>query len=189
MPIVIGIDEVGLGCIAGPVVVAAVVLDELPGVTDSKKLTSNRRLALDIEIREKAPYWIIVRSDIEFINRYGIGPCHKSCIRTVAHLARHLYPHEEVILDGNLYIKGIGPHTPMVKADLKVPAVGAASIIAKVYRDNLMTDMAANYPRYGWERNKGYPTQEHVEALEKYGVTAQHRKKYAPVRRILIGRQ
>lgn len=187
--LVIGVDEVGLGSLAGPVVVAAVVLGEpIDGVTDSKKLTPNRRLSLSHVIKEKVPYWVIAQSDASSINRYGIAPCHKACIRAVVKIARCYHPSEEVILDGNTWIPGIGKHTLIVKADSSVPAVAAASIVAKVYRDDLMTKLASEHPRYGWERNKGYGTQEHIAALEEHGVTAHHRKKYAPVRRILVGR-
>lgn len=185
---VIGVDEVGLGALSGPVVAAAVVLNELDGLKDSKKLTEKSRILLSGKIMEAAPYWVIAQSNARTINRYGIAPCHMACIEAVVKIARRFHPDEEIIVDGNTSIIGIGEHTTMVKADETVPAVSAASIIAKVYRDNLMIDLAAEYPRYGWERNKGYGTQEHLRALDEHGVTKQHRKAYKPVRRALLRR-
>lgn len=188
--IFIGIDEVGLGSLAGPIVAAAVVLmDPIGGLRDSKKISENRRLAIAAEIKEKTPYWAIVHSSAKLINRYGISRCHKDCIRAVARIVRSQYPDEEIILDGNTYVDGVKNHTPIVKADETVPAVSAASIIAKVHRDSYMIKLAETFPRYGWERNKGYGTQEHIKALEIHGVTDQHRRAYKPVREALIRSQ
>ena len=187
---VIGVDEVGLGCLAGPVVAAAVVLEgTIDGLADSKKLSHNKRVVLAAQIRKEALYWAIAQSSAKFINKTNIARCHKDCIRAAVRIVRCYYPDEELILDGDVFVKGIGDHKPIVKADGKIPSVSAASIIAKVHRDTLMVEMAANYPRYGWERNKGYGSKEHLDALEEYGVTDQHRKAYAPVRRALVRRQ
>lgn len=185
----IGIDECGIGCLAGPVVAGAVVLGEpISGLRDSKKLSSNRRVTLAAKILSSAQYWAIAQSSAKLINRNGIARCHKDCIRAVARMVRQLYPDEEIILDGNSSVTGIGRHKPIVKADATVPAVSAASIIAKVHRDNFMVKLAESFPRYGWERNKGYGTQEHIQALETYGVTEQHRRAYKPVREALLRR-
>lgn len=188
--VLIGIDECGIGCLAGPVVVGAVVLGEpISGLRDSKKLSQNRRATLAAKIQSSALYWAIAQSGIKLINRHGIARCHKDCIRAVAKMVRQLYPDEEIILDGNTSVTGIGRHKPIVKADDTVPAVSAASIIAKVHRDNLMIKLAESFPRYGWERNKGYGTQEHIQAMEIHGVTEHHRRAYKPVREALLRRR
>jgi len=185
----IGIDEVGVGALAGGVVAAVVVLDKpIVGLRDSKKLSANRRATLAAKIQSTALYWAIAQSGAKLINRHGIARCHKDCIRAVATMVRQIYPDEEIILDGNTSVTGIGNHKPIVKADETVPAVSAASIIAKVHRDNFMIKLAESFPRYGWERNKGYGTQEHLQALETHGVTEQHRKGYKPVREVLLRR-
>lgn len=198
--VVIGVDEVGLGSIAGPVVAAAVVFPDLgesnsgrvkspiEGLNDSKKLTHNRRVFLCSKIVDECEYWVIAQSNAPNINRHGIVRCHQACIKAVVRISRQFHDKAKVILDGNTWVPGMGDHTPIVGADSKIPAVSAASIIAKVYRDNLMVNMATGHPRYKWENNKGYGTQEHIAALERYGITPQHRRKYAPVRRVLVGR-
>lgn len=189
MALIIGVDEVGLGCLAGPVVVAAVVFPEkkspIDGLADSKALTHNRRVDLSKKILEEAPFWSIAISGVPLINRHGIAVCHRDCIRAAVHTCRQEYPECEVVLDGNRPVHQLGHHRCIVKADTSIPAVSAASIIAKVYRDGIMVKMARRYPRYGWESNKGYGTKVHIDALERYGVTKHHRKAYAPIRRLL----
>lgn len=184
----VGVDEVGLGCLAGPVVAAAVVLPNkspIEGLADSKKLSHSRRVALSDLILAEAPHWAIALSGVVLIDKHGIRRCHHDCIRAAVRMCRLLYPDSEVILDGNVPVHKLGHHRCVVKGDEKIPAVSAASIIAKVYRDDLMVKLARRYPRYDWENNKGYGTKTHLAALEKYGVTKHHRKSYAPVRRLL----
>ena len=187
--LIVGVDEVGLGCLAGPVVVAAVVFPEkkspIDGLADSKALTHNRRSDLSSQIVDVAPFWAIALSGVPLINKHGIARCHRDCIQAAVHLCRQEYPDCEVILDGNKPVHQLGHHRCVVKADTKIPAVSAASIIAKVYRDNLMVKLARLYPRYDWENNKGYGTKAHVNALERYGVTKHHRRAYAPIRQLL----
>lgn len=185
----LGADEVGLGCLAGPVVAAAVVLPSnkspIEGLVDSKSISHNRRVQLYRVILEEAPFWAIALSGVPLINRHGIARCHKDCIRAAVLMCREEYPEAEIILDGDRPIHELGHHTCIVKADTKIPSVSAASIIAKVHRDELMVKLASRYPRYDWENNKGYGTAKHLTALADHGVTKHHRKDYAPVRRLL----
>lgn len=190
---VIGIDEVGLGPICGPVVVAAVVFPRwqdlskspIPGVRDSKKLSENRRAVMDKEIRKHARHWVIAQSNPKTIDKYGIAECKRACMRACAVRCLALYPKAQVIIDGDDPIHGLPNIRMMVKADDKVAAVGAASIIAKVYRDKYMVKLSYRYPKYGFEKHKGYPTKEHKDALERFGVCPQHRRSYNPIKRLL----
>lgn len=187
---IIGIDEAGIGALAGSVVVAAVILDEpIYGLRDSKKISENRRFELAREIKQKAKYWIITGSNAKRINKEGISRCHKACIASVGNIAKALFPEARIILDGNTPVSWLNEHETMVKADDKIPEVSAASILAKTHRDELMYKLAERYPRYGWDRNKGYGTQEHLRALDKYGVTREHRRYYDPVRKAIMKRK
>ena len=193
----IGIDEVGLGSLAGPVVAAAVVFpwtgvsnsgqlkSPVEGLNDSKKLTDNRRRVLRKLIMEEAPYWAISVADIELINKYGIKRCHHDCMGAVAKLCREHYPEAHITIDGVQPIKGVRNCKCEVRADGRVPTVSAASIIAKVFRDDLMIKLSSKHPRYAWASNKGYGSPEHMAALKRYGVTPYHRRHYAPVRRLI----
>ena len=181
-----GVDEVGRGPLAGPVVAAAVILDPahpIDGLADSKKLTERRRNALDVEIREHALAWALGRAEVEEIDRINILQASLLAMqRAVAGLGQAA---ELVLVDGNRCPPLDYPSRAVVKGDSLVPAISAASIIAKVSRDREMVEMDARYPGYGLAGHKGYPCAKHLEALQTLGVTPIHRRSYAPVRRLL----
>jgi ribonuclease HII len=184
----VGVDEAGRGPLAGPVVAAAVVLDPawlIEGLRDSKRLSSARREALAVTIRERALAWCIASADPEEIDRLNIlGATHLAMQRAVAGLG--LAP-ELVLVDGNRAPALAAPTRTIVGGDASVPAISAASILAKVARDALMVRLADAYPGYGFEVHKGYPTAEHRAALRRLGPTAVHRRSFAPVRAALAG--
>jgi ribonuclease HII len=184
-----GTDEAGRGPLAGDVVAAAVILDPqrpIAGLADSKKLSEKKREALFTEIQEKALAYGIARASIEEIDEINI--LHASMLamsRAVALLA--VVP-EHVLVDGNR----IPPNLPcsaeaVVKGDARQAAISAASILAKVTRDRAIVEAAATYPQYGFEKHKGYPTAQHLEAIRLHGITPIHRRSFAPVKKILEG--
>lgn len=183
-----GVDEVGRGPLAGPVVAAAVILDParpVEGLRDSKKLTERRREILAEEIRCKALAWSLGRAEVHEIDDINILQASLLAMqRAVAGLS--LAP-ELVLVDGNRCPALDYPSQAVVKGDSLVPAISAASIIAKVSRDREMVELDAEYPGYGLARHKGYPSKLHLEALRTLGVTPIHRHSYAPVRRLLDG--
>ncbi len=178
-----GCDEVGRGPLAGDVVAAAVILDPenpIEGLDDSKKLSEKKRELLFDEIKIKAKSWCIARASVEEIDRINI--LHASLLamcRAVEGL--HIQP-EHVLVDGNKLPKWKYPAEAVVKGDSRVAAISAASILAKVTRDREMILLDKEFPGYGFADHKGYPTQVHMEALDKLGVTIIHRRSYAPVR-------
>jgi ribonuclease HII len=187
--IVIGVDEAGRGPLAGPVVAAAVVLGaEVPaGVGDSKKLSAKRRAVLDEQIRASS-HWAVAVVEPEEIDRINIFQATMvamtRCVRDLA--AQFEQTPEIVLIDGNMTperrcTEWCWPARAIVGGDGIEPAIGAASIIAKEWRDRLMIEAAAAHPHYGWERNKGYGTKEHMEALRVHGPTRLHRQSFAPV--------
>lgn len=183
---VAGVDEVGRGPLAGPVVAAAVCLnrDAIPaGLNDSKKLTAKRRIALDAEIRVQADFAIGIASVEEIDELNILQASHLAMIRAIQGLARQP---DHVLVDGNRLPKGLHlPATPMVKGDSRSVSIAAASIVAKVYRDQIMVDLAQQFPGYGWEKNAGYPTTVHLQSLQNLGVTPHHRRSFRPVHNIL----
>lgn len=181
-----GVDEVGRGPLCGPVVTAAVILDParpIEGLRDSKKLSAKRREALFTEISQKALAWCIAQAEVEEIDRLNILQATLVAMqRAVAGLS--VTP-ELVLVDGNRC-----PELPMaveavVGGDDRVPAIAAASILAKVSRDRQMQALDAQYPGYGLAGHKGYPTKAHLEALARLGPSAIHRRSFAPVRALL----
>ena len=172
-----GLDEVGRGCLAGPVVAAAVILpknfkNEL--LNDSKQLTKNQRVRLESIIKNEALSWAIAEVDNYKIDEINI--------LKASFLAMHLAIEklevipEHLLIDGNRFVNyPMIPHTCIVKGDTKYMSIAAASILAKIYRDKLMEEFVAQYPHYGWETNAGYPTKKHREGIEKYGLTPLHR--------------
>lgn len=182
---ILGIDEVGRGPWAGPLVVGAVVLSSatIDGLTDSKKLSKKRRLELDILIREKAAGiglgWV---SAVE-IDKIGLSAALK--LATKLAVEQVLIPYHEIIIDGTVnFLAGTtkGQYvTTMKKADLLVPSVSAASIIAKVARDKYMIEQDSIYPEYGFKNHVGYGTAAHISAISTYGVTPLHRLSFAPL--------
>ncbi|MBH3412454.1 ribonuclease HII [Pseudomonas putida] len=181
--LVAGVDEVGRGPLCGAVVTAAVILDParpILGLNDSKKLTEAKREALFDEICEKALSFCVARAEVEEIDRLNI--LHATMLamqRAVEGL--HVTP-KLALIDGNRCPKLAVPASPVVKGDSQVPAIAAASILAKVTRDREMSAFELIYPGYGIGGHKGYPTPVHLEALERLGPTPIHRRSFGPVR-------
>ncbi len=183
---VAGVDEVGRGPLAGPVVAAAVILDPenpIEGLMDSKKLTEKKREILAVEIKQKALSWALGRAEVEEIDQINILQASLVAMsRAVAGLA--VAP-KEVLVDGNKCPDVPYPVEAIVKGDSLVESISAASIIAKVARDTEMVALDAEYPGYGLAKHKGYPTAMHRQALIDLGVTIIHRRSYKPVRDVL----
>jgi len=183
LDLVAGVDEVGRGPLCGAVVTAAVILDPnrpILGLNDSKKLTEARREKLYDEICEKALSWHIARAEVEEIDELNI--LHATMLamqRAIEGL--HITP-KMAMIDGNRCPKLTMPAEAVVKGDSKVPAIAAASILAKVSRDREMAAFELIYPGYGIGGHKGYPTPVHLEALARLGPTPIHRRSFAPVR-------
>jgi ribonuclease HII len=184
--LVAGVDEAGRGPLAGPVVAAAVILDDLhpiKGLADSKKLTASRRDALFDEIRAKALCCSIALASVEEIDQLNILQATLLAMRRAVEGLR-LKP-IRVLVDGNrLPVLRIQAEA-IVKGDSLVPAISAASILAKVHRDRLCADMDQQYPHYGFARHKGYGTAVHLAALQEHGACEQHRKSFRPVTDVL----
>ena len=180
---VAGVDEVGRGPLAGPVVAAAVILDPdnpIDGLMDSKKLTEKKREILAEEIKQKALSWALGRAEVEEIDRINILQASLVAMsRAVAGL--NVAP-LQVLVDGNKCPDGPYPVEAIIKGDSLVESISAASIIAKVARDMEMVQLDAEYPGYGLAKHKGYPTALHRQALIELGVTIIHRRSYKPVR-------
>lgn len=182
-------DEAGRGPLAGPVVAAAVVLCKSPppGLDDSKKLSAKRRAMLDLAVRQTCA-WGVGIVEPEEIDRLNIfGATMLAMTLAVERLCAAMGQDAgEVLVDGNMTPVGRRaewrwPARPIVGGDGIEPAISAASIVAKEWRDRLMIDAAVRYPAYGWERNKGYGTAEHMAALREHGPTPLHRRSFAPV--------
>jgi len=179
-----GVDEVGRGPLAGPVVTAAVILDPrqpIEGLMDSKALSERRREVLFDEIKAKAAAWAIGRAEVEEIDELNI--LHATMLamqRAVAGLS--LVP-SLVLIDGNRCPQLAYPARAIVKGDQTEPAICAASILAKVSRDREMVALDRQYPGYGLAKHKGYPTKIHLEALKQQGISPIHRMSFRPVRK------
>lgn len=182
-----GVDEVGRGPLAGPVTAAAVILDpaRLPkGINDSKKLTARARARLAQEIRETAHACAVVHVGVEQIDQLNI--LHASLLAMRLALAELPIAADFALIDGNRAPRDLPiPSECIVKGDAHSLSIAAASILAKVARDELMAELAAHFPGYGWEKNAGYPSPAHLAALTALGVTPHHRRSFAPVRKIL----
>ncbi len=181
-----GVDEVGRGPLAGPVVAAAVVLNpkDIPqGLNDSKKLTAKRRAALEAALRDRAEVAVAEASVAEIDEHNILRASHLAMERAVAALDP---PPDYLLIDGNMIPRGLTiPAQAVVKGDAHSVSIAAASIIAKNWRDQLMVDLAQQHPGYGWETNAGYPSKQHREALQNLGVTPHHRRSFKPVHNIL----
>lgn len=181
--LVAGVDEVGRGPLAGPVVTAAVILDSrhvINSLDDSKRLTEKKRQQLDQEIRSHALSFSIGRAEVEEIDELNILQATMLAMqRAVAGL--DVKP-GKILVDGNRVPLFPCQAEAIIGGDGLVSEISAASIIAKVYRDNLMTELHQQYPLYGFDSNKGYPTRKHRQALMEHGVTPCHRRSFAPVR-------
>ena len=184
-----GIDEAGRGCLAGPVVAAAVVFTDharIPeGLNDSKQLTENRREELrEILLSEPGVQWGIGEVSAEEIDRTDILRATWKAMALAA--AQIIPPAQFLLVDGNP-VHGLPlPSQNLVKGDARSATIAAASILAKTHRDHLMIRAAEEYPSYGFEIHKGYGTAQHLAALKQYGVTPLHRKTFAPVHDLLF---
>lgn len=181
-----GVDEVGRGPLAGAVVAAAVILDPcrpIEGLGDSKALSEKRRIILDVEIRQHALAFAVAEaspSEIDELNIYHAT--HLAMRRAIDALA---IAAEYLLVDGNCLPGHHVPGQAVVKGDARHPAIGAASILAKVARDAQMVTLHERYPDYGFARHKGYPTPEHLDALIRLGPLPEHRRSFAPVKKQL----
>lgn len=177
-----GVDEVGRGPLVGAVVTAAVILDParpVIGLADSKKLTEKRREALYEQILEQATAWCLGRCEAHEIDRLNIYQATMLAMkRAVDGLA--VAP-EYVLVDGNRCPDWHWPSEPVIKGDSRVEAISAASILAKVTRDREMKALHERFPEYGFAAHKGYPTPVHMDALNQYGATSEHRRSFRPV--------
>ena len=182
--LVAGVDEAGRGPLAGPVIAAAVILDEtnrIAGLADSKKLPERQRKRLAGLIREKAITWSIGRADHLEIDELNILNATMLAMGRAID-ALNVKP-ARVLVDGNRCPRSAYPIMAIVKGDQTEPCISAASILAKVTRDEEMLELDGQYPGYGFARHKGYPTRGHIEALAEIGICPIHRRSFAPVQR------
>lgn len=175
-----GLDEVGRGCLCGPVVASGVILapgSKLhDGIADSKTLSNKKRRELAEIIKEKALFWTIQESSVEEIDRSNIL---KASISAMIKCTQMSDPAPDYLLvDGNRFTSSMIPFSCIVKGDDKSVSIAAASILAKVKRDEYMMKLHDHYPEFGWNQNVGYPTKKHFEGLEKFGYTKHHRRSF-----------
>jgi ribonuclease HII len=185
-PNLAGVDEVGRGPLAGDVVAAAVILDPaypISGLRDSKKLTAARREELAQVIKEHALAWSVARASVAEIDEINIL---QASLLAMHRAVQGLQPQPGyVLVDGNRLPRWDYASEPVIKGDDRVPAIAAASILAKVQRDSELIALEQQYPGYDFASHKGYPTPAHLQALQALGVTPQHRRSFAPVKKIL----
>lgn len=187
LPTHAGVDEAGRGPLVGSVFAAAVILPpdyDLPGLTDSKKLSEKKRDALALLIKEQATAWSVAWADTKEIQQYNIlHATMRAMVRAVAGLN---IPPAKIWVDGNRIPAGLSiPAEAIIKGDLKIAAISAASILAKTARDAEMYALAKRFPQYGFDKHKGYGTVAHLAALQQYGVLPEHRQDFAPVKALL----
>lgn len=183
-----GADEAGRGSLFGPVYAAAVILNPdspIDGLADSKALPPARRLRLATEIRQRAAAWMVAAVDAMLIDRINI---YQASRLAILRAVQGLHPPPDYLLIDALTIDLPLPQDAIIKGDAQVASIAAASILAKTARDEWAIGADAEYPGYGLHRHKGYPTPEHLEALNRLGPTPLHRQSYAPVRAALAGR-
>ena len=183
--VIAGIDEVGRGCLAGPVVSAAVVVKEsidLKLLKDSKKISFKKRWEISKHIKQHSFFSIGMASVEEILRLNILNASLLSMKRAIEKLS--IKP-DLTLIDGNFAPKGIRNFKTIINGDEKVKVISAASIVAKVYRDNLMIKLSQKFSNYAWERNFGYGTKAHLEGLKKFGVTIHHRKSFKPVHKML----
>ncbi|MFG6448409.1 ribonuclease HII [Roseateles sp. BYS180W] len=184
--LVAGVDEAGRGPLAGPVVAAAVILDDLnpiSGLGDSKALSEKRRERLFDEIRARALCCCIAEASVEEIDQLNILQATMLAMRRAVEGLR--LPPAKVLVDGNRIPVLKVPAEAIVKGDAKVAAISAASILAKVHRDRLCLQWHESHPQYGFATHKGYPTADHLEALRQHGVSPWHRRTFGPVKALI----
>jgi len=183
--LIAGVDEAGRGCLAGPVVAAAVILDprrEIHGLADSKVLSPQKRDEVEFLIKEQALAWAVAEATIDEIDALNILQASLLAMKRAVE-ALPVQPHKALI-DGNKCPLLSIPTKAIVGGDALIAAISAGSILAKVERDRIITRLAADHPGYRWERNKGYGTAEHLHALARLGPTMHHRRSFKPVREI-----
>ncbi|GBL46577.1 ribonuclease HII [Sulfuriferula multivorans] len=188
--LVCGVDEAGRGPLAGAVFAAAVILDPahpIDGLDDSKKLSARRRESLEILIQEHALAWAVAQASAAEIDQINILQATLLAMKRAVE-ALQVLP-AEVLVDGLHCPKILIPARAIVKGDASEPAISAASILAKTARDRDLMRLHKIYPEYGFDRHKGYPTQEHLAALNQHGITIEHRRSYAPVQRCILAAQ
>ena len=180
-----GVDEVGRGCLAGPVVSAAVILNKkinLELIKDSKKINFQNRLKLAKYIKNNSCYAIGIASVKEIFKLNILKASLLSMNRAINKLSKRP---ELILIDGPFAPKGISKYKTIIKGDEKIKCISAASIVAKAYRDLLMIKLSEKYKNYAWERNFGYGTKAHMDGLKKFGITSHHRKAFKPIYKIL----
>jgi ribonuclease HII len=176
---VMGLDEVGRGCLSGPVVAAGVIFEPgtyVEAIRDSKKLSLSERKQLTKQIKKEALYWTIQWCSPTEIDKLNILHASIKAMTKCAE-AEEANP-DYLLVDGNRFSSGLCPHKCIVGGDDRSMSIAAASIIAKVYRDEWMIKLHQDYPYYGWDTNVGYPTAKHFEGLKKYGATKFHRQSF-----------
>ena len=180
-----GVDEVGRGCLAGPVVSAAVILKDsinLKLLKDSKKITFKKRIEIAKHIRLNSTYAVGISSVEEILNLNILQAALLSMKRAIDKL---IIKPELILIDGNFAPKGLKNFKTIINGDEKIKSISAASIIAKVFRDQLMIKLSEEFNNYAWERNFGYGTKAHMDALKKFGITSHHRKGFKPIHQML----
>lgn len=183
---IIGVDEVGRGCLAGPVFAAAIKLDQniFPkGINDSKKLNKHQRMKIFKELTSKCEYSIGIAS-VKEIEKFNI--LQSSLLAMNRALEKINIKDYVILVDGNFSPDKNKNIKTIIKGDQKCISIAAASIIAKVSRDLLMEKLSIKFPNYNWEKNYGYGTKKHIEAIKKFGITEHHRKTFSPIHNILI---
>lgn len=184
--LIAGVDEVGRGPLVGAVVTAAVILDPnnpIKGLADSKKLSEKKRLALAEEIKQKALAWSLGRAEPEEIDELNILHATMLAMQRAVNTLK-IRPHF-VLVDGNRIPELDMPAQAVIKGDSLVAEISAASILAKVARDQEMVELDLQFPQYEFAKHKGYPTKVHLEKLAEFGALSQHRRSFAPVRKVL----
>ena len=181
-----GVDEVGRGPLAGPVIAAAVILDPeqpIQDLMDSKKISERKRILLALEIQKKSMAWAVGRAEHDEIDSINIL---QASLLAMKRAIESLAIEPELVLVDGIHCPDISFNVEaIIKGDNKIPAISAASIIAKVARDSEMIALDSQYPGYGFSQHKGYPTRMHIEALKELGVSSIHRKSFAPVKKLL----
>ena len=181
-----GVDEVGRGCLAGPVVSAAVILNEnidLRLIKDSKKINFQNRFKVAEFIKQNSCHAIGVASVEEIFNINILQAALLSMKRAIDKLEKKP---NQILIDGPFAPGGLKNYKTIIKGDEKIKCIGAASIVAKTYRDLLMIKLSEKFTHYAWERNFGYGTKAHMEGLKKFGITSQHRKGFKPIHNMLL---
>jgi len=184
--LIAGVDEVGRGCLAGPVVSAAVILNDkidLKLIKDSKKINFQNRLKISEIIKHNSYYAIGIASVQEILKINILQAALLSMKRAIDKLEKKP---DQVLIDGPFAPGGLKNYKTIIKGDEKIKCIGAASIIAKTYRDLLMIKLSKKFTYYAWERNFGYGTKAHMEGLKKFGITSHHRKGFKPIHNMLL---